>query len=1778
MSEDFILKVGVEADTSDVQKQLDKKKDVTLDVIVKANDKNNLIQKELKRLQELTKDKLKLIVDDNQATQAINRVQKAYTELWKDKFQTVGQKPKVFSDMANYYKELEIESQKSTKSIQDNFVALRKETYQSIGQKSPELTKMANYYKELEQQLNSTAKAQKELNNLNLNKQGSLSSIDAFLNSNTKLNTRSAQELKQKILEIRQAIETTDDSAALKNLHKQFVNAKKEAEALGHTGKTLGDELTNNFKKFSNWVGVSAIFFGVQRALKSMVDDIIDIDTAMTSLKKVTDASDASFEKFLNNATKNAKDLGSSISDIVNSTAEFARLGYSLPEAEELGKVATLYKNVGDGITATQASQSIISTMKAYGYETDRAIEIIDKFNQVGNNFSISSAGIGEALQRSASALAEANNDLSQSIALQVGANNVIQNPETVGTMWKTVAMRIRGAKTELEEAGLETEGMVESTAKLRDLVKQMTGFDIMLDENTFKSTYDIVVGIGKEYDKLSDINQASLLEALAGKRQGNALAAALNNIQDIEKAYKSAEESAGSALREQQEYEKSIQYSLDRLGASLQEMSLLTINSGLIKGVVDLANGFINLVNSMGGLAPILTIVGGYFLLWRTNLLPSLITQIKILILSQGGMASSSVAAAAAQLGLAGSIKAVGLAIKSVMLSNPVGWILMITGAILTATTVFDSLTLSLEEAQQAYIETKTELESVNSELETTSKRIDELLSKDNLTFVEKDELTNLQKSNAELEAQKKILEDILILKAKEKNDKVYEDYNKKYKSHNRSASLYLDYSTGEEDIIYSGGKTTSALITEEDYYKRASARYEYLSKLGKERKKDQEKEYEELFEYIATESKGYQDLANDIVVTDEKSKNHKETLSELFNIGLKALHPDLWKNYKLGELLDSKGIKNTKKELLELSKASKLDKDTISKYPALKTELDKLGVSAEDVVSYIKAIKEESQDISTPTVPDLSEIFIKYSESTKLLETAKKEIKDFGTFSENTYKSLIEKFPQLKDSLGNFMLGFSDKANISKILQDQYDDDVKNYNKTLGEKLSYSKEYYDKLVNDNAGLIDEFDKQYKTDLSNCETLAKAKYKVEVELVNKLAGVWADYYDTALQGFDLQRLYDDNKITFDPRVGMNGIGLETMTEKERKQAEDLSKKSKDIRDMLSDAANLWGNFKFDDAKFLDAGKDKDKSSKDTWKEAFQAEYNYIKYLREGDYITAQQYADKLDALNQKYFANRKKYLDEYRQYDLELYKLDQELAEKRIKDWEHTLTLKINAQGEEATKGEQIRVYTQIQDELHRLAQEARKRGLAEESEVIQKYQQMWWQYEQKKFDITKQYQDKQKSLYEGYISAAERIQDLTISMIKKEMELHRDSHKEKIDDIKEEFDLKRSLLDDKLDEYDYNKNLQEKVNAANKIQGQIDLIKYDDTQKGKLAQLEDELKKAMDDLNDFQYRHSIDSQKKILDDQEKILTDKHQDEIDKIESKLDNEVYLRQEADKRIKQSGYKLYDELIKFSEDYGTISKHEVDEVWKAYEKVLENYNVSQIGLNDTLDTLYKKLSSIKDLLEEMSEMSLGEFSSSVAKSKNDLISDMKSNSQAWFTSSNKDGLAQDNIDIANRLKTEHGMDIYRGDDGYWYDRNTKKRIYHKGGFITDNDSSRFKNVRDFKSGEIEILAKTGEFMFSEGGTSGFLKNISGINNIAEKLSNFTMPKFENFELKRSFGEIVFADNGVYNLNGIDDASLTRFKTAKAEVINEAVKKISDLMKNNGGNKINIKNRY
>lgn len=181
-------------------------------------------------------------------------------------------------------------------------------------------------------------------------------------------------------------------------------------------------------------------------------------------------------------------------------------------------------------------------------------------------------------------------------------------------TAFKTISMRIRGAKTELEEAGLETDGMAESTASLREELMALSGVDIMKSETEFKSTYDILDELATKWQDLTDIQQASLTELIAGKRQGNIVSALMQNFDIARESVDTAEnKSVGSAERELENWNKGIEASLSHFKSQFQAFSTSMIDSDLFKGIVDGGTAALNVVTQLiDTIGVIPTILGG--------------------------------------------------------------------------------------------------------------------------------------------------------------------------------------------------------------------------------------------------------------------------------------------------------------------------------------------------------------------------------------------------------------------------------------------------------------------------------------------------------------------------------------------------------------------------------------------------------------------------------------------------------------------------------------------------------------------------------------------------------------------------------------------------------------------------------------------------------------------------------------------------------------------------------------------------------------------------------------------------------------------------------------------------------------------------------------------------------------------------------------------------------------------------------------------------------------
>ena len=408
-----------------------------------------------------------------------------------------------------------------------------------------------------------------------------------------------------------------DSSTYFKAGEQAVENFKNACYKAGLETETLGQKLSRLFKEhFQTAIAMAGVAM-VKQGLREVYNNVLELDTAVTELKKVSSMTGDEMNSYLERTATNARELGASISDLVTSTADWKRLGYSDEDSEELARVAALMANVGDGIdNATTASSYLISTMQGFGLVADDAEHLLDCMNQIANTEPVSMEDLGIIMQKSSAAMSAAGNTYQETLAMASALNGVLQDSESSGTFLKTLSMYLRASKTDAENAGIATDGMASSVSELRSELKQLAGVDIMKNDNTFKSTYQIMKELSEVWKDLSDTTQANITELISGKRGGQGTSALLNNFSVAEDAMEQALNSSGSAMRENETYMQSLQAKLNQLDSAFQKFSTDLMKSDIPKFFVDLATVFVdgadNAVKFAGALPPLTAAISG--------------------------------------------------------------------------------------------------------------------------------------------------------------------------------------------------------------------------------------------------------------------------------------------------------------------------------------------------------------------------------------------------------------------------------------------------------------------------------------------------------------------------------------------------------------------------------------------------------------------------------------------------------------------------------------------------------------------------------------------------------------------------------------------------------------------------------------------------------------------------------------------------------------------------------------------------------------------------------------------------------------------------------------------------------------------------------------------------------------------------------------------------------------------------------------------------------------
>ena len=380
-----------------------------------------------------------------------------------------------------------------------------------------------------------------------------LQKYQQFYDKNTAAHRKWGAQLKAGITELGSGIPVTIQRA--QQLESELYRVGNAARQAGKLGLSAWDKMKQGMASFSYWTSSTFIVMTAFRKIKNAITNVKDLDTALVDLRKTTSMTSAQLEEFYYSANETAKQMGVTTKEIINQAAAWSRLGYSSREAAtKMSKYSSMFASISPGMEIDKATDGLVSIMKAFDIGNDNPDEVLNgimsKINIIGNTAATSNAEIVEMLTRSSSAMREANNTLEETIALETAAVEITRDAESVGTAFKTISMRLRGYDEETESFSNNVEQLAGEIADLTKTASAPGGISLFTDSSKteFKSTYQIIKDISEIYDELTDKEQADLLEKIAGKRQGQIVAATIQNFEAAEKAMFNMANSAGSA------------------------------------------------------------------------------------------------------------------------------------------------------------------------------------------------------------------------------------------------------------------------------------------------------------------------------------------------------------------------------------------------------------------------------------------------------------------------------------------------------------------------------------------------------------------------------------------------------------------------------------------------------------------------------------------------------------------------------------------------------------------------------------------------------------------------------------------------------------------------------------------------------------------------------------------------------------------------------------------------------------------------------------------------------------------------------------------------------------------------------------------------------------------------------------------------------------------------------------------------------------------------------
>lgn len=404
----------------------------------------------------------------------------------------------------------------------------------------------------------------------------------------------------------------------------KLATATKKAEtAQGGFNKTvqkgsgltqiLGDSLGHVILKMGAWQLAGAAVSTAIGAVKDGLQTIKEVDSEIATIRKVTGMSKEEADELAKTSYSTASKYGVEASEYLANVATFARAGYG-KQAEALGELAIKTQLVGD-VNQETASQFLLAADAAWKMNgnVEQLSLVLDKANEIDNNFATSIEKISEGFPIVANVAAMAGMSVDQTMAAIGTITTTTQESGTkAATALRALILNIMGdTTTEIEDGVTATQ---ESISGLMGLLQRYAPEAVAAAQATGQiiNPMEAIASLSKAVKDglLSEQELATLETALGGKLRTNQLDALVKNYDTTySKILKLMDNALGSADKEYQVMMDTWESKTNVLKNTWTEFLTNFIDTDTVKSFLDmLTQGVETLGSVMEALEPVFT------------------------------------------------------------------------------------------------------------------------------------------------------------------------------------------------------------------------------------------------------------------------------------------------------------------------------------------------------------------------------------------------------------------------------------------------------------------------------------------------------------------------------------------------------------------------------------------------------------------------------------------------------------------------------------------------------------------------------------------------------------------------------------------------------------------------------------------------------------------------------------------------------------------------------------------------------------------------------------------------------------------------------------------------------------------------------------------------------------------------------------------------------------------------------------------------------------------